>query len=254
MLKMCEKLAPKSENRLVSRGARSILSTVGLSAALVAYANADAWLEERTMRPLPDRVNLSHLSVLAFVLAWASAERISLRDLGIARTGARRSLRWGLAAGAFGSIAVTLFFAFPLVSREAVTHPDFRRLSFWRLIWTLCGQVFLSTAVFEEVAFRGLLHAKLTRLFGLRWALAIGAGLFSLWHATIAWYNLRRSNLPRRWRALLYVGAMLNFWVAGLMFGLLRERTGHLAGSVLAHWLIVSNMVVAAARPRRPPV
>ena len=53
-------------------------------------------------------------------------------------------------------------------------------------------------AVFEEVAFRGVLHAKLTRHVGATRALAIGGGVFAAWHGVITWYNLRRSNLPRR--------------------------------------------------------
>ena len=149
---------------------------------------------------------------------------------------------------------MTIFFAFPLVSREAVSHPDFRALSLRRLLWMLGGQVLVSTAVFEEVVFRGVLHAKLLRLVGTQGALAIGAAVFAAWHGVIAWRNLRRSNLPRRWFTLLYAGAMANFWLAGLLFGLLRERTGHLAGGILAHWLIVSNILIAVARPRQRPV
>ena len=68
----------------------------------------------------------------------------------------------------------------------------------------------------------------------------------------ITWYNLRRSNLPKRLFAALYAGGMACLWTAGLVFGLLRERTGHLAGGVLAHWLIVSNIMIAVARPRKP--
>src|SRR6266542_6013332 len=139
---------------------RSIVSTIGLAAGLVAYSNADAWLELRANREGPDRVNWSHLAVLAGVLAWASAERFRPRDLGVQFAGIGRSLGSGLLAGIVGSVLVTLFFAFPLVSREAVTHTDFRRLSSGRLMWMLIGQLFLSTAVFEEVTFRGLLHAK----------------------------------------------------------------------------------------------
>jgi len=224
-----------------------------MAAGLLAYSNADAWLELRVRRPVPDRVNWSHLAVLACVLAWASAERFTARELGLHAVEMGRSLRWGLIGGLAGSLLVTLFFAFPLVSREAVSHPDFRRLNFLRLSWMLGGQLLVSTSIFEEVTFRGVLHAKLARILGVPRALAIGGAIFACWHAVITWYNLSRSNLPRRWRHLLYAGAMGNFWLAGVFFGLLRERTGHIAGGVLAHWLIVSNIVLAVARPRRPP-
>ena len=97
---------------------RSIVSTVGLAAGLVAYSNADAWLELRASRDIPDRVNWSHLAVLAAVLAWASAERFSPRDLGVQFAGIGRSLGWGLLAGTAGSLLVSLFFAFPVVDDQ----------------------------------------------------------------------------------------------------------------------------------------
>jgi len=251
MLEIASNLYQKATSRLDGRR-RSLLSTAVLSTALVAYSNVDAWLELRATPAAVHRVNYSHLSVLAFVLAWGWAERLNPRELGLFAPGISRSMGWGLAAGILGSIIVAVFFAFPLVSREAVTHPEFRGLSFRRLLWMLGGQILLSTAVFEEVTFRGVLHAKLVRLFGPRSALIIGSTLFAAWHIVITWYNLRRSNLPRRLFALLYAGGMAALWTAGLLFGLLRERTGHLAGGVLAHWLIVSNIVISVARPRRP--
>jgi membrane protease YdiL (CAAX protease family) len=254
VLKICNELNRILRSWIVTRAARQVLSTAALSAALVAYSNVDAWLELRANRPVPARVNFSHLSVLACVLAWAGADRLTLRDLGIRSGTVGRSLGWGLAAGAFGSAVVAIFFAFPLVSRDAVTHPDFRGLSLRRILWMLVGQILLSTAVFEEVTFRGVLQAKLTRLLAPRPAVLVGGALFAAWHLAITWYNLRRSNLPRRWFAPLYVGALATFWVAGVIFGLLRQRTGSLAGGILAHWLVVSNIVLAVARPRRPPV
>jgi membrane protease YdiL (CAAX protease family) len=251
MLGIANVINRKATSRFDGR-TRSLLSTAAQSTALVAYSNVDAWLELRATPAAVRRVNYSHLSVLALVLAWGWAERLSPRELGIFGPGAGRSLGWGLAAGAICSILVAAFFAFPLVSRESVTHPEFRGLSFRRLLWMVGGQIFLSTAVFEEVTFRGVLHAKLVRLFGARPGLVIGSSLFAAWHVVITWYNLRRSNLPRRLFAVLYAGGLATLWTAGLVFGLLRERTGHLAGGVLAHWLIVSSIMISVARPRRP--
>src|SRR6266542_806663 len=130
--------------------ASSLLSTVGLCGALLAYSNADALLELRTQRLAPARLNPGHLAMLAFVLSWGWAERLTLRDLGLQIRGIGRSLGWGLAVGVVGSVAVAVFFAFPIVSRDAITHPEFRRLSFSRLMWMLCGQLLISTAAFEE--------------------------------------------------------------------------------------------------------
>ena len=186
------------------------------------------------------------------MLAWAWAERLTRCELGLDHRRLAHSAGWGLLAGAVASLPVRLFFAFPLVSHEAITQPEFRRLSPGRLVWLLCSQFLLSTAVFEEVTFRGVLHAKLARLVGLKRALVIGSAVFAAWHCVITWYNLRRSNLPRRLFWPLFAGAMGALFAAGGMFGLLRLGTGHLAAGVVAHWLIVVNIVIAVARRVNP--
>ena len=81
---------------------RSVLSTVGLSAALLIYSNVDAWIELRTRRAAPDRVNFSHLAMLGLVLAWGWADRLTARDLGVNIGGLGRSLGWGSRPGWVG--------------------------------------------------------------------------------------------------------------------------------------------------------
>jgi len=120
-----------------------------------------------------------------------------------------------------------------------------------RLLRLLCGQFFLGSALFEEVAFRGLLHAKLVRLLGAPTALVAGSWVFSAWHLVITWHNLRRSNLPPALFPFLYGGALAALFGGGLVFGVLRQATGHIAGSVAAHWLMVASIVLAVSRPRR---
>jgi membrane protease YdiL (CAAX protease family) len=225
-------------------------STVALGAVLLAYANVDAWQAMRQAAPLASRVNLRHLSVLLVTLLWARAEHLPAQELGLHRAGLGRSLVWGAVIGTAASVPIRLFFLFPLVMNRAVTQPELHGLRPGHLLALLTGQFLLSTAVFEEVAFRGVLHAKLVRLVGVKRALLIGSGLFSAWHAVITWHNLRESNLPRRLFAPLYGAAMVVLFGAGLLFGGLRQGTGHLAGSILAHWLMVSTIVLSVARVR----
>jgi membrane protease YdiL (CAAX protease family) len=108
----------------------------------------------------------------------------------------------------------------------------------------------LSTAVFEEIAFRGVLHAKLVRLLGVRRAVLAGSGLFAAWHAVIAWHNLHQAGLPRPIRTVSYLGAMAALFVAGVILGALRQMTGHVAGSIVAHWLMVVAIVCGVVRVR----
>jgi len=236
------------DDRAPRRRARA--STVALSTVLLAYANIDAWQAMQKPNPLANRVNLRHLGVLLVTLFWARAEHLPQQELGLHHTGLGRSLAWGALIGTAASVVIRLFFLFPLVMNRAVTQPELHGVRPGHLLVLLTGQFLLSTAVFEEVAFRGVLHAKLVRLIGVRNALLVGGGLFSAWHAVITWHNLRESNLPRHLFAPLYAAAMVVLFGAGLIFGGLRERTGNLAGSILAHWLMVSTIVLSVSHVR----
>ncbi|HLI28023.1 MAG TPA: CPBP family intramembrane glutamic endopeptidase [Chloroflexota bacterium] len=225
-------------------------STVALVALLLGYANGDAWRYARRGRALSSETNRAHLGMLGVVLAWAACEGLGARELGLGRAGLSRGLLWGLGLGLLGAVPISLFFAFPLVSRQAVTHPEYVGVSRGRLLGLVAGQFLLGSAVFEEIAFRGLLHAKLQRLLGPGRALVAGAGVFAAWHLVITWYNLRRSNLPRALFPLLYAGALAALFAGGLLFGLIRQATGHVAGAIVAHWVMVAAIVLSVARPR----
>lgn len=233
---------------------RETISTALFIGFLLVYANTDAWAAiRRGVQPergggVSSSLNLRHLLMIPICLAWAAWDGLSTRELGLHAGGIRRSLSWGLMIGAAGSVVIRLFFAFPLIVNGAVTQPDFQGITRTRLVWLLGAQFLVGTAVFEEIAFRGVLHAKLVRLCGVRRALAIGSGVYAAWHVVITWYNLTSSNLPRSLFPLLYAGAMAVLFAAGCLFGVLRHSTGHLGGSIVAHWLMVANIVLAVSR------
>ena len=240
---------PLVSNTLEQKSQWSLVALVGL---LLAYANADAFLATRHARPLTATVNLQHLWVLAACLAWAGAERLSTTDLGLGGKHWLRSLCWGVMAGLAGGIVIQIFFRIPSVAVRAVTQPDLSELDRWSLSRLLFGQFLLSTAVFEEFAFRGLLNAKLVRQMGERGAILCGSAIFCAWHTVITWHNLRAAGIGRVWFPISYAGAMGVLYAAGLGFGLLRYWTGHIVGSVAAHWLLVSAVVISLARRQSP--
>ncbi|HZS01704.1 MAG TPA: CPBP family intramembrane glutamic endopeptidase [Chloroflexota bacterium] len=236
---------------LAGRAARrEQLTTAALVAGMLVYANGDAWLATRREQELSATNQFAHLGALAGTVAWAAAERLSPAALGLGSRGLGRGLLWGTLVGLLGAVPIRLFFAFPLVSRQAVTQPEFAGLSAPRLFWLIATRFLIGSALFEEVAFRGLLHAKLLRLLRPGPALLVNSGVFAAWHLVIAWHNLRRSNLPRALFPILYLGALAALFGGGLLFGLVRQGSGHLAGSVIAHWLMVASIVLAVARPR----
>jgi membrane protease YdiL (CAAX protease family) len=112
-------------------------------------------------------------------------------------------------------------------------------------------------ALLEELAFRGLLFGALRRTVSPWAAIAGSAAAFAAWHfmvtaTTAAQTNLGDARLPRLLKPhvqpLAVVGGMLSTGVAGLAFGALRERSGNLAGPILAHWLVDGLMTVALWR------
>ena len=67
--------------------------------------------------------------------------------------------------------------------------------------------------------------------------------------------TFRDTNSPALLRPyvqpIAILGGLLTTGVAGLVFGTLRERSGNLAGPMLAHW-IVDGLMIAALWRRRP--
>jgi membrane protease YdiL (CAAX protease family) len=245
-------------SELIDGKGREMTSLAALTVTLLLYSNLDAWAairrEKREATRNGGRVatsfNARHGLMALACLGWASCEGLSASDLGLQRRGLWHSLGWGLALGAVASAIIRAFFAVPLVFNRAVTHPEVFILSRARLLGLLFVQLVIGTAFLEEVAFRGLLHAKLERLFGTRRALLLGSAVFAAWHAVIAAYNLRRTNLPRSVVPGLYAAVMALLFAIGWLLGLLRIATGHTGGGILAHWLMVANVLLALHRRR----
>jgi uncharacterized protein len=99
------------------------------------------------------------------------------------------------------------------------------------------------TVLPEELAFRGLLLGWLLRAGApegggqedcrarVGWAVLVAAVPFVLWHLAIA---VREMSELRLGELLVKLGG---YYVGGVLFGYLRVATGHLAGSMVAHWL-----------------
>lgn len=87
--------------------------------------------------------------------------------------------------------------------------------------------VAICPGIFEEIAFRGLLHARLTALFGRDLGLAIAAAAFALAHGPT-------------------LGLPIHF-ALGLLLGRMRNRTGSLVPGMLFHVLYNGLLVAVAA-------
>jgi len=198
------------------------------------------------------RFNWAHMAMLGLAVAWAGADRVGMQELGLCRGNLGRSAACGWGLGGVGLLVARLLIALPGLGQRVVIS-EMAQLRGSRLFRALFLQLLLGSAVLEEFAFRGLLQAKLERAFGRRTSLIMGSGVFALWHALIAWHNIRRFNPGPRLFAALYSGVMVTLFAVGMVLGQIRCTTGNLAGGIITHWLLCVGMVLAVARKGEEP-
>jgi len=117
----------------------------------------------------------------------------------------------------------------------------------------------VGTALWEEVAFRGVLQAALRRVMPKPTAIAVTSCVFGAWHIRPTLQALRANGLAgTRGRAVAGVAAAVAGTTAGgVLFSWLRERSGGLAAPILVHVAtnsggLVTALAVAAASPATP--
>lgn len=112
----------------------------------------------------------------------------------------------------------------------------------------------LQTVIPEELAFRGVLHGALDRVWGFRGVAAAGSLLFGLWHIATS-LGLTAGNVGFTRIFGGGVGGMLigialavvATATAGFVFSWLRRRSGSLLAPIALHWSLNGMGALAAA-------
>lgn len=171
-------------------------------------------------------------------------------ELGLDRARLGAGLRWGSAA--FLVVGAVLGAAVLLADHLAVIRmllSDARAASFADDLWFVAlVRIPLGTAVFEEVAFRGVLLAAALRVLP-RWrAVGVNSVVFGLWHIppTVVALELNgvATTSPEGLSSVL--GAVLVTTLAGYGFSWLRLASGSLLAPILAHCATNSLALLAA--------
>ncbi|HEX5510587.1 MAG TPA: CPBP family intramembrane glutamic endopeptidase [Actinomycetales bacterium] len=174
----------------------------------------------------------------AFFVGAARRRGYGWRELGLSpgtwTAGARLG---GTAAGAVAG-AFALLLATP-PGREVLAAGRGDQVAAWRPTALRAGLTIpVGTVLAEEIAFRGVLQAMAERRLAPRTALSWCAGTFSLWHVAG-----RSTGGP----ADLAVTGL-----AGVVFGLMRRRSGTVVAPALLHLATNSGgLVVATIAGRR---
>ncbi len=112
----------------------------------------------------------------------------------------------------------------------------------------------LQTVIPEELAFRGVLHGALDRVWGFRGVAAAGSLLFGLWHIAsslgLTSGNVGFTRVLGGGVAGMVAGvvmAVLATGAAGFVFTWLRRRSGSLIAPIALHWSLNGMGALAAA-------
>lgn len=205
--------------------------------------------------------------VAHFTTAWASIAAVPAAAVGLVILLRCRGLGWtelGLGREHWRSgVAYALAAVVAVVSAIAVgallpaTRPMFMNHHYATLSGAVVASLIvipLQTVIPEELAFRGVLHGALNRVWGFRGVAAAGSVLFGLWHVATS-LGLTRGNVGlSRLFGVGMVGmlagvtlAILATGAAGLVFSWLRRRSGSLIAPIALHWSLNGLGALAAA-------
>jgi membrane protease YdiL (CAAX protease family) len=187
-----------------------------------------------TTRLTPDWFDpFFRLAVVVGALVWARRSmQLSWDELGFTRAKAGSGLRWGLLAMLVLAVVIAVAVAIP-ATRSFFENDDVRADSgLAHILEPLIG-IPLTTVLFEEILFRGVLLGVLLRFTTQVRAVLIGAIAFGLWHIPPA---LSDANGESAIAALgVVLGTIAFTTVAGAIFCWLRLRSGSLLAPILAH-------------------
>ena len=173
-----------------------------------------------------------NLAVAGLLLAIGRASGISWAELGLGRTSVGRGAALGAAAFLLAA-AVLVVAALVPATRPAFVDQRVTNLTGAAVAYQALVRIPLGTVVLEEVAFRGVLLALLSRATSTGAAVGWSSAMFGLWHVVPTVEALQANRLAPS--ALPVTAAVVATAAAGAVFCWLRLRSGSLVAPALAH-------------------
>lgn len=155
--------------------------------------------------------------------------------LGLGREGLRPGLRWGGGAALLVAAGLLAAGAVPGL-RPLLGDARVAGLGPAGLTWTVLVRIPLGTALWEEVAFRGVLYGAWARHRSPAAAAVGSSAVFGIWHIGPTVATLRENDVPLDAAGVAAVGgSVVGTAVAGLVFCWLRQRGRGVLAPFLAH-------------------
>jgi uncharacterized protein len=176
------------------------------------------------------------LAVGAIVLL-ARADGLRRQDWGLGRITARAAR----AAAVLAALTATAMVLGTQVPGVAAAYLDERvaGMAGGQVAFAALVRVPLGTALLEEVAFRGVLLAMLTRRYGTAWGVAGSSAAFGTWHLLpslgLVGGNAAIGSALGAQPVVVSVAAMTAAGVAGAFLCVLRIREDHLIAPLAVH-------------------
>ncbi len=171
----------------------------------------------------------------------AAASRLTADDLGLARRRLASGARWG---GSAGGIVVLGYGIAVLVPAARAAVPE-TSVSWGQTLLRALVVIPLLTVIPEEFAFRGVTWGLLRRRAGRWWATGVSSALFGLWHISSALSGGAANESVSgvvgdgaTGTVVLVLGTVLFTGAAGVLFAVLRDRSGSLLAPILLHWAV----------------
>ena len=187
----------------------------------------------------------------AVAVVFAAGSGLRADDLGLSPTTLARGTRWAAV------IIVVVVAGIAIAMLIPPLRDLFRNDAYRDLPWALCSAFLLiplQTVIPEELLFRGVITGALLRRHSVRVAIGVQAALFGLWHV-VSSIGLTDANdgiggllgTGPLGTALGVLGAVAFTGAAGVVFGVLRVRSGSLLPCLALHWATNGAGAVAAA-------
>ena len=228
-------------------------SLVGMLAALLSIGLV-AWSVVANLGLGERWYTARNLVLVVLLLLLARRLGFSWRELGLDPADLREGVRWGRLAVLVVAVVVAIGAALGDVIRPFGLLLDDARadLPLSDLAHAVLVRIPLGTAVFEELAFRGLLLAVLLRATSPGWSILWSSAVFGLWHVAPTIQTLRINEVAANSLVGLgaIAGAVVVTAVGGAVFAWLRVASGSLLAPVLAHWATNAFGLLAAAATR----
>lgn len=204
---------------------------IGLGLFLVLYGNVVAVLRLR-----PGVRVILNVSVGALLVLVGRVAGPTLEEMGLSAEHLWAGLGWGVAASALMAIALGAGALLPAGAR-LLRDVRFRGMRGRALAFRVLVQIPLAIALFEELAFRGVLLGSLTEITSEPGAVTISSAIFGVWHVGPAMDRLRANRPDAGLREALttVAGTVAVTSIGGALFALLRLYSGSVAAPILAH-------------------